>query len=75
MEGKKMIMGKYKPKNFKCKSCGKEQYTNDHCFQCNSKSFEKLEHLEEKELREKLRNTIEVMSLSQLKALDESLFG
>jgi len=70
-----MLMGKYKPKNFRCTKCGKEQYTNQHCFRCNSKSFDKTEHLEEREIRERLHNTIEDMTLSQLKTLNDSVFS
>jgi hypothetical protein len=68
-------MYKAVPKNYRCTNCGREQYSNEYCFGCKGRSFEMLAHVEEKELREKLHNTIDVMSLNQLKALHQSLFG
>jgi predicted RNase H-like nuclease (RuvC/YqgF family) len=36
-------MVRYVPKNYRCKNCGREQYSNEFCFGCHSKTeFEVL---------------------------------
>jgi hypothetical protein len=30
---------KYVPKKYRCNDCGREQYTNDHCYGCKGNSF------------------------------------
>lgn len=35
-------MVKYKPKNYKCDNCGREQYTNKKCYGCEGSSFESI---------------------------------
>lgn len=33
---------KFVPKNYRCSNCGREQYTNDHCYGCGNNEFTKL---------------------------------
>lgn|GEM_PF-6096081 len=66
-------MYKSKPKNYCCLGCGREQYVGEKCRGCGSQSFEKLEVLKERELRELLQNTIDVMTYEQLKRVYKSM--
>lgn len=58
---------KYKPKNYICNNCGKEQYTNNQCYGCESTSFSNIipntkEHDEGEELFKKFCEEVEQLS-------------